>query len=114
MTKSEIIKLSVGGVALIAALVLLLRSLGGGNGFSPATAAQDVELKCEETGQTWSVQRGFLMDALYRRGLPLDEDVGLGSPHADGRLVAFPTDRGVWRDMIRQAETELGAMRPKK
>jgi len=104
------VKLAIGGVLLALAAVFVIRYItGGGGGFNPREAATDITIECGETGETWTVVRGQLMDSLYSRGYPIDPEVGVGSPHADGRPVAFPQDRRLWREMVEKANTELKA-----
>ncbi len=107
MSKGQLIKGGIAGIALIAAFVLITRSFTS-SGFDPQANAKEIVVVCQETGQEWTQQRGFLMDQLYRRSLPLEETDGLSSPHADGRRVAFPKDKGVWKQMINEARVQLG------
>lgn len=106
MSKAQLIKGGLAIAALMAALVLITRSVTN-TGFDPQANARDIVVVCQETGQEWTTQRGFLMDQLYRRSLPLEESDGLSSPHADGRHVAFPKDKGVWKQMLAEARAQL-------
>lgn len=109
VSKGQVIKIGVSAAALLVALVLVVRSMNS-SGFDPQANAASVVVVCQESGQEWSVRRGFLMDELYRRNGPLDLTDGLSSPHADGRRVAFPKDQGVWKRMVAEANVQLAAL----
>jgi hypothetical protein len=107
MSKGQLIKGGIAIVVLAAALVLITRNVTS-SGFDPQANAEDIVIVCSETGEEWTQQRGFLMDQLYRRSLPLEETDGLSSPYAQGRHVAFPKDKGVWKKMLADARAQLG------
>lgn len=110
MDKAKIIKLGVAAVALLAALALIVRSIGGGSNEVQA-ATREVVLECRETGETWTVLRGRIMNDLLGRGDIIDQEVGLSSPHADGAPVAFPQSERVWLDIVAQVNEERQAFR---
>ncbi|MAY75462.1 MAG: hypothetical protein CMJ31_12265 [Phycisphaerae bacterium] len=109
MSKPAVIKGVVGGVLLLAALVLIAKYAIGGSGYNPSAGAQEVKIVCSETGESWTMVRGRLMDALYSMPYPIDPEQGLSSPHANGRRVAFPEDRSLWREMVNRANSEIAA-----
>ncbi len=65
-----------------------------------------IELRCAETGRTWTMTRGLMEAQLRIRAGKLDADEGLESQFAEGRRTAFPTKAGVWEETILRINTE--------
>ncbi|MEN0020809.1 MAG: hypothetical protein AAF747_08005 [Planctomycetota bacterium] len=109
MGKGSLIKLGIAAAVLIL-LAITVRAFVGGSSYNPQKNAESITLVCEESGEEWTVMRGFLMDQLYRRQLPLDKERGFSSPHAEGRLVAFPKSGSAWNSMINEATAQMEAV----
>lgn len=110
MSKSQLIKGTIAAAALIGAFVLLGRYFFGSTNDPRALATREIVIECSETGETWTMVGGHLMDHLYQRSRPIDPSVGLSSPHAGGEPVAFPRNRDLWQRMCERAEAEMAAV----
>lgn len=52
----------------------------------------DLTIRCEETGEEWSITRGWLEEDLYTRTGFIDPSQGLANP-STGKRTGFPVNR---------------------
>lgn len=106
------------GIAGVLGIVVVFNALRGGGGrFDQTINAREVTIQCTETNEEWTVLRGEIVPALTsaalqgQRARPIDPAVGLPSPKNGGKPTAFPKDRKVWDEVVKQANLELSLVR---
>ncbi len=112
LDKGKAIKITICVVAFTGAAVFGGMHLLRGDGLK--AAADQVTIKCSETGETWTEERGRLIDQMYTMKSPIDPSVGLPSPAAKGKPVAFPEDRKLWERLVKQVNDEKAALKDYK
>lgn len=98
----------VAGILGVVAVVVLMRSFGGGDPYSVDTLTQDVTIKCTETGETWTMPRGRMEKELRLRAGLIDAGQGLANP-STGRPTGFPFDDKGWRSTVERLNAEKKA-----
>ena len=91
------------GVAIVGVIRLVARDDAP---YSRERMSVMIELRCAETGESWSLTRGRLEAELRARPGQLDPSHGLQSPFAAGRQTGFPMRSGVWEETISRINTE--------
>lgn len=91
------------GVAIVGVIRLVARD---DDPYSRERMSVMIELRCAETGESWSLTRGRLEAELRARPGQLDPSLGLQSPYAAGRQTGFPTRSGVWEETISRINNE--------
>ncbi|MEM1331522.1 MAG: hypothetical protein AAGG07_13285 [Planctomycetota bacterium] len=62
--------------------------------------AQEVTIRCTETGEEWTMTRGEFERALYLAPGRLDPERGIPSPHADGRPTGVLVNKQDWEQTV--------------
>lgn len=106
VSRNTLAKVGAGVVIVLAAIVLAVRLLGGGGAVDLQANAKMVKMVCSETGETWEIERGRLVDAMLMMPSPIDVNAGMASHAAGGKPVAFPEDRGLWKKLVEQVNKE--------
>lgn len=106
------------GVAVVcfiaAVTVLFVRLQSAGPADSQARLSQNVTLRCTETGEEWTMNRGqFELSLLTYTGV-LSEDGMFPSPHAEGRLTAVLIDKADWKETVGRINAEKAAFAGKR
>lgn len=94
---------------LIVVVFLVLRMRSGPGAYSYERMAQDVRIRCAETGEEWTMPRGRMEADLLARAGPIDPNEGIVNPKT-GRPTGFPVTE--WRqtiDRLNAAKQELAA-----
>lgn len=106
------------GVAAVcftaAVAVLFVRLQGAGPADSVARLSQDVTLRCTETGEEWTMNRGQFELSLLTYSGELSEDGMFPSPHAEGRLTAVLVDKADWKETVERINAEKAAFAGKR
>lgn len=88
------------GVFVIAAAVIAIQLKNAGPPDSIARRSEDVTLRCTETGNEWTMNRGEFERALMTYQGELTPDGMFPSKFADGRPVAILVDRSDWQETV--------------
>lgn len=105
----------VAAVLAIVATVLIIRmSAGGGGERSVATMRQEITVRDRETGETWTILRGELEKQLFARAYTgtLDPNVGLPNPKT-GKLTGIPELHDSWDDLVARIKKEAAEVEAK-
>ncbi len=96
---------AVAAVMLILSIVLYYRLSGKGDPYSVERLSQTVTIKCIETGDEWTMNRGMMEKTLRYRGAVLNPTEGLPNPKT-GRLTGFPFNKSEWEATIARINKE--------
>ena len=94
---------------LIVVVFLVLRMRSGSGTYSYERMAQEVRIRCAETGEEWTMPRGRMEADLLARAGVIDPNQGIVNPKT-GRPTGFPVTE--WRqtiDRLNAAKQELAA-----
>lgn len=84
----------------IASILLVIAAVAVGRSVvqnrRPALA-EEITIRCVETGKEWKLPRGVVEKQLIMRPYPLSPDEGLPNPDT-GKLTGFPVDD--WKRMV--------------
>lgn len=95
------------GVLLVVAAFLAYRSAWGAAApYSIDRLAQTVTIKDRETGEEWTMQRGYMEAMLRDRGGKIDPNVGLPNPKT-GKMTGFP--KSEWETTVERIKSEHDA-----
>lgn len=93
---------AVAGALLVLAIVLYItRSGGGGDPESPERMQEVVVIKFTDTGDELEMPRGRMEKQLRERGGTLDTDAGITNPKT-GKPTGFPFKRNEWEETIKR------------
>ncbi|MBC7771088.1 MAG: hypothetical protein H7210_01205 [Pyrinomonadaceae bacterium] len=95
---------ALASVILIGAIVMYYSLSGGGGKYASSRMAEQVLIRCTETGDEWTMTRGLLEKSLRGRGDTVDGSVGLINPKT-GKATGFPIDSS-WKEMITRINKE--------
>lgn len=95
----------VAGAILLISVAVYWKMSGKGDPYSVERLSQDVTIKCVETGDEWTMQRGLMERELRRRTGLIDPTQGLPNPKT-GRLTGFPFDKDSWEATVRRLNEE--------
>lgn len=91
---------TVAGVFAVAAIVMLVRSLTTTEPDSIERRSQTVTIRCTETGQEWTMNRGRFERLLMTQDGQIDPQKGIPSEFAEGRLTGFLVDKDEWEETV--------------
>jgi hypothetical protein len=92
-------------ILMLATAFLLYRNFKGDE---VSALTQMVTIRCNETGETWTMLRGAMERELYDRPFPVDPSAGLVNPKT-GKFTGFPVDD--WKLTIDRINAERKAVR---
>lgn len=89
-------------VAAVCASVATLFVTGviGGSRSPAERLAEEVTIRCTETGEEWSMSRGEFERELLLRPGSLDAAAGIPSPFADGRPTGVLVNKREWEETV--------------
>lgn len=100
---------AMASVLLVLAVVMYFSLSGGGGKYAAERMAEQVTIRCSETGDEWTITRGLLEKALRGRGDTVDPNVGIDNPKT-GKPTGFPIDSS-WKEMITRINKEKEAIK---
>lgn len=62
--------------------------------------SEDVTIRCTETGEEWTMNRGEFERVLMGMHGQIDPTKGIPSPHAEGRLTGVLVDKDDWEEAV--------------
>jgi len=72
--------------------------------------SEDITIRCDETGEEWTMNRGRLERDLYTRSGVLDPSIGIPNP-TTGKTTGFPVDRELeWDRVIARINAEKASL----
>jgi hypothetical protein len=90
---------------LVLSIVLYYRLSGKNDPYSVERMSEMVTIKCVETGDEWTMNRGMMEKTLRERGTVLSPSEGLPNPKT-GRLTGFPFNKSEWEATIARINQE--------
>ena len=88
-------------IAVATAGVIATRGLWSeGPPDSAERRAEDVTIRCTETGEEWTMNRGQFERLLMTQRGQIDPTKGIPSPYADGRLTGVLVDKDDWESTV--------------
>jgi hypothetical protein len=91
---------SFAGIAAVAALFLMLQRMGNNAPDSIERRSQQVTIRCTETGEEWTMNRGQFERLLLLQSGEIDPSQGIPSEFADGRLTGVLVDTDDWEETV--------------
>ena len=88
---------------LIVVVFLVVQTRAKPGQYSYERMAQDIRIRCSETGEEWTMPRGRLEADLLARAGKLDASVGVTNPKT-GRPTGFPINE--WQETIDRLNRE--------
>ncbi|MEZ6243292.1 MAG: hypothetical protein R3B57_09635 [Phycisphaerales bacterium] len=68
--------------------------------------SQDVTIRCMESGQEWTMNRGQFEMLLLEQPGAIDAAKGIPSPYADGRPTGVLVDKRDWQQTVDRINAE--------
>ncbi len=100
----------VAGIALLAAGYFVYRSTISNDPDSVERRSQQVTIRCMETNQEWTMNRGeFERLLLLKQGL-VDPNAGIPSKFADGRPTGVLVDKADWLEAVERINAQKKAL----
>jgi len=98
------------GIFLVAAAVLVLRSGGSNAPDSHERRSQQVTIRCTETGNEWTMNRGQFERLLLTQNGMIDPTKGIPSEFADGRPTGVLVDKSDWEETVKRINAMKSAV----
>ena len=90
-------------IAVLAVGVAVASTTGVFRGEAPDSVehrSETVTIRCTETGETWTMNRGEFERLLLLQPGKIDPDKGIPSKFADGRLTGVLVNDSEWRNTV--------------
>jgi len=94
-------------------LFLVYRMNTSRDPYSLERMSEVVTIKCFETGEEWTMNRGMMEKSLRNRGSNLNPGDGIPNPKT-GRLTGFPINKTEWESTIARINKEKEQVRGDK
>ena len=90
----------VAAASLTVATLFVTGVIGGGRGAGPQALAEEVTIRCTETGQEWTMSRGEFERELLLSPGQIDPNAGIPSPYAEGRRTGVLVNKREWEATV--------------
>ncbi len=90
----------VAGVFAAAAAWFMYKGMGSDAPDSLERRSQQVTIRCTETGEEWTMNRGEFERLLLLQPGSIDPDGGIPSQFADGRPTGVLVDKDEWTETV--------------
>jgi hypothetical protein len=100
----------VAGLALVVAGYVIFRSTTSGDPDSVERRSQQVTIRCMETNEEWTMNRGeFERLLLLKQGL-IDPNAGIPSKFAEGRPTGVLVNKADWLEAVERINAQKQAL----
>ncbi len=97
---------SVAVVAIIVAVVFATGLFKSEAPDSLERRSETVTIRCTETGEEWTMNRGEFERLLFTQSGMIDPGAGIPSEFADGRLTGVLVDSDDWRETVERINAQ--------
>lgn len=91
---------AVAGVLAVAAVFFFIQSGASDAPDSLERRSEQVTIRCTETGEEWTMNRGQFERLLLLQSGEIDPSQGIPSEFADGRLTGVLVDAADWEETV--------------